>query len=199
VKLLLVNESVEIRELQIRFSFYEDMKAYRQLYDLLFDSLYRFALHYVKSSEAAEEIVSDVFVKLWQISSKLGEIQNLKVYLFTITRNFSLNYITKNFKHPHVSIEDTDVDSAIAINNIEDSFISADLIKQIRNTIQQLPPQSRIIFQLVKEEGLKYREVAAILNISVLTVRNQVAIATRKIGETLPMYLRSSERVAKKI
>lgn len=190
---MLVCDPVDIRDLQTRFSFYEDMKAYQQLYDLLFDGLYRFALHFVKSPEAAEEIVSDVFVKLWQISSKLSEIENLKVYLFAITRNFSLNYITKNFKHPVVSIEDVDVESVMAINNIEESYISADTVNQIRQTIQQLPPQCRIIFQLVKEEGMKYREVAEVLNISVLTVRNQVVIATRKIAAALPEYLRAPE------
>src|SRR5258708_2529674 len=104
---------------------YEDMKAYKQLYHLLFDSLYRFSFHMVKSGEAAEEIVSDVFVKVWQIRSRLTEIENLRVYLFVITRNFSLNYITKSYKNPVVRLEETDVDSTVQVSNIEELYISA--------------------------------------------------------------------------
>lgn len=193
-----MDQSDLIHDLQIRVSLYEDMKAYKQLYDLLSDSLYRFARHFVKSGEAAEEIVSDVFVKVWQMRSKLTEIGNLRVYLFIITKNFSLNYITKNYKNPVVSMDEIDVETSISIINAEELYISADIVNQIRKNIQQLPPQCRIIFQLVKEEGMKYREVASILHISVLTVRNQVAIAIKKIGETLPPYLFTPAKVPRK-
>ena len=178
-----------IQDLQKRIGLYEDIAAYRQLYDLIYNSLYRFSFAFVRSKEAAEEIVSDVFVKVWQIRGRLIEIQNLRVYLFTIAKNFSLNYITKYYKNPVVSLDEVDIQAMVEVKSLEDIFISADLAARIRETIQQLPPQCRIIFQLVKEEGLKYKEVASILNISSLTVRNQVAIAVKKIGETLPAYL----------
>lgn len=165
------------------------MGAYRQLYELLFDSLHRFSYAFVKSNEAAEEIVSDVFIKLWQIRGRLTEIDNLRVYLFTIAKNFSLNYITRHFKNPVISLDEVDLETVIEVKSLEDGYISADLVAKIRQTINQLPPQCRIIFQLAKEEGLKYKEVASILNISTLTVRNQVAIAVRKLAETLPVYL----------
>ena len=184
-----MNEAAVIYDLQRRIALYEDMKAYKELYDLLFYGLHRFSYAFVKSNEVAEEIVSDVFVKLWQISGKLMEIENLKVYLYTIAKNFSLNYITKNYKNAVVNIDSIDIEAMVEIKIIEELYISADIVQKIRQVIQQLPPKCRIIFQLVKEEGMKYKEVAAVLNLSVLTVRNQVAIATRKIGETLPPYL----------
>jgi RNA polymerase sigma-70 factor (ECF subfamily) len=168
------------------------MKAYGQLYELLTDGLQRFAFSLVRSSEVAEEIVSDVFIKVWQIRGKLMEIDNLKVYLYTIAKNFSLNYITRNYKNTVVSLEVLDIEAVIEFNGPAEMCISADLVNQIRRVIQQLPPQCRLIFQLVKEEGLQYKEVAAILDISPLTVRNQLAIGIRKIGETLPVYLQSS-------
>ena len=184
-----MNEAAVIYDLQRRVALYEDMKAYKELYDLLFYGLHRFSYAFVKSNEVAEEIVSDVFVKLWQISGKLMEIENLKVYLYTIAKNFSLNYITKNYKNAIVNIDSIDIEAVVEIKSMEELYISADIVQKIRLVIQQLPPKCRIIFQLVKEEGMKYKEVAAVLNLSVLTVRNQVAIATRKIGETLPPYL----------
>jgi RNA polymerase sigma-70 factor (ECF subfamily) len=186
-----LDQTIAIRELQERIAFYEDMKAYNQLFDLLSGGIFRFTFSLVKSHEVAEEIVSDVFIKMWQIRDRLPEIENLKVYLYTIARNFSLNYITKHYKNTMVSLEELDVEAVIELNGPVEMCISADLIQQIRRIIRQLPPQCRLIFQLVKEEGLKYKEVAAVLGISPLTVRNQLAIAIRKIGEALPTYLQS--------
>ncbi|HEY6900571.1 MAG TPA: sigma-70 family RNA polymerase sigma factor, partial [Puia sp.] len=82
-----------------------------------------------------------------------------------------------------------DVEAMITVGGPAELCISADLVRQIKQVIRQLPPQCKLIFQLVKEDGLKYKEVAAILDISPLTVRNQLAIAIRKIGETLPAWL----------
>jgi len=184
-----LNRTAAIWEIQQRIAFYEDMKAYNQLYELLSDGLHRFSYSLVKSNEIAEEIVSDVFIKVWQIRSKLMEIENLRVYLYTIAKNFSLNYITKNYKNRVISLDTIDVEAVIEVNGPAEMCISADLVKQIRQVIRQLPPQCKLIFQLVKEDGLRYKEVAAILDLSPLTVRNQLAIAIRKIGETLPAYL----------
>jgi len=165
------------------------MKAYTQLYELLSGSLLRFSYSLVKSHEAAEEIVSDVFIKVWQIRAKLMEIDNLTVYLYTIAKNFSLNHITQNSRHKLLRLEHIDVEAVITVSGPAELCISADLVRQIREVIRQLPPQCRLIFQLVKEDGLRYKEVAAILDISPLSVRNHLAIAIRKIGETLPAWL----------
>jgi RNA polymerase sigma-70 factor (ECF subfamily) len=179
----------EIRLLQQKIALYEDMKAYEQLYNLLYPGLVRFAYAFVKSRETAQDIVSDVFIKLWQIRGRLAEIENLKVYVFTLARNFSYNYLTRQLKKAVLSLEDADPEVLITIEDPEALCISADAVEKIRAAIRQLPPQCRIIFQLVKEEGMKYREVAEVLHLSVLTVRNQVAIATKKIVTLLPAGL----------
>jgi RNA polymerase sigma-70 factor (ECF subfamily) len=184
-----LNKPASIWEIQQRIALYEDMKAYTQLYEMLSGSLHRFCYSLVKSNEIAEEIVSDVFIKLWQIRDKLLEIHNLKVYLYTIAKNYSLNYITQNYRYKVVSLEAIPVEAVIAVSGPVEMCISADMIRQIRQVIRQLPSQCKLIFQLVKEDGLKYKEVAAVLDISPLTVRNQLAIAIRKIGENLPAHL----------
>lgn len=184
-----MNDLDHIKMLQQRVALYEDMQAYHALYDIFFNNLKRFCYSLVKSNETAEEIVSDVFIKLWQIRNKLTEIENLKVYLYSIAKNFCLNYITRHFKNPVASLDEMDIEAVISLDNPEELCISADLVHAIQQTIRQLPPQCRLIFQMVKEDGMRYKEVAEILNISVLTVRNQVAIATKKIAETLPRKL----------
>ena len=182
----MLGEADQIRELQQKIALYEDMKAYEQLYGLLAEGLQRFSMAFVKSREAAEEIVSDVFIKLWQIRGRLTEIENLKVYLYTIARNFSYNYLTRNYKRVVLSLDDADPEVFISIDDPEALCVSADAVEKIRQAIRQLPPQCRMIFILVKEEGMRYKEVAEVLHVSVLTVRNQVAIATRKIAGMLP-------------
>lgn len=187
----MLKNTENIKELQQSLCLREDMKAYQGLYEMFFSRLKKFSFSIVKSNEVAEEIVSDVFIKLWQIRGRLMEVDNLTVYLYTIAKNFSFNYITKNYKNPVVSLDKIDVEIFINLDNPEELCISADHIKSIQLTIRKLPPQCRLIFQLVKEDELKYKEVAGILNVSVLTVRNQVAIATRKIAETLPAFIAS--------
>lgn len=187
-----------IENLKERIALYEDMKAYKELYDLLFNGLHRFSFSIVRSKEVAEEIVSDVFIKVWQIRHRLTEIENLRVYVYTITKNFSINYIHRNYKNTSVSIDDMDIEAIIDLGTPEELCISAEMINKIRQAIRQLPPQCRIIFQLVKEDGMKYKEVADVLNISVFTVRNQLAIAVRKLGESLPSYVQSNTHIINK-
>ena len=182
----------KISELQSKIALYDDMKAYQALYEMLFRKLKNYCFSYVKSDEAAEELVSDVFIKIWQIRNRLPEIDNLKLYLYTIAKNFSLNYITKNYKHPVTRLEDMNIEPVISFGNPEELCISADIVHQIRLCICTLPPQCRLIFQMVKEDGFTYKEVATHLNISVLTVRNQVFIATRKLAAIIPGFIFST-------
>jgi RNA polymerase sigma-70 factor (ECF subfamily) len=184
-----MNQNSRICQIQQRIAFYEDMKAYEELYYLFFDDLFRFAHTFTKSDQAAEEIVSDVFIKTWQIRTKLIEIENLRVYLYTITRNFSLNYISKDQRRHVVDVGDSQLELVADLKTPEELCISAEVMNEIRDAIKELPEQCRLIFQLVKLDGLRYKEVASILNISVFTVRNQVAKAVRRIAEALPSHI----------
>lgn len=188
-----MNELAIITQLQQRIALYEDMRAYQELYALLCDRLFRFSHSIVKSREAAEEIVSDVFIKIWQMRNELQKVAALKIYCYTITRNFSINYITRSYKHHTVDIDSLSDHFQAHAPSPEDLLISADMQARIREAIASLPQQCRIIFSLVREDGLRYKEVASILNLSVLTVRNQVAIATRKVAEALPPSLREKQ------
>lgn len=181
-----------IEEIQHRIALYEDMKAYESLYQHMFGPLHRFSFSIVKSPEAAEEIVSDVFIKLWQIRNRLAEIRNLKVYLFTIAKNFSINYLHKNYKNVPYCIDEIDIEPVVSLGNPEEIFISSETIARIMRVIKELPPQCRLIFQLVKEEGMQYKEAAEILNISVHTVRNQLANAVKRIADCLPASIKGN-------
>lgn len=177
----------KIKELQSRIVRYSDMKAYEELYRLLSLDLYKYSHTFIKSREIAEEIVSDVFIKLWKVRLTLSEVDNLKTYLFAAAKNHSLNYISKASKSLVLKLDEMKTEPRSIVMNYspEDVYISNESMNIIRDVILGLPPQCRQIFQMVREEGLKYKEVANILNISTFTVRNQLVIASRKISSAL--------------
>ncbi|MCR6719704.1 MAG: sigma-70 family RNA polymerase sigma factor [Chitinophagaceae bacterium] len=130
--------------------------------------------------------------------NRLTEIENLKVYLYTIARNFSLNYLQRSQKNPPLSLDEVNIEPRVEFGNPEDIFITEELKNRIQVLIGELPPQCRLIFQLVKEDGLAYKEAAEILQVSSLTVRNQLAIAVRKIAAALPeMQQHAKEKIKK--
>lgn len=184
-----MNRLVCISDLQEKIALYDDMKAYRDLCDIFYQQLFRTAYAFVRSKESAEEIVSDVFIKVWQMRARLPKIDNLNVYLYTITKNLCIKYITRQYKNPVTSLDEISFETAIDFNTPEDICISSDVMSKIKTAMDTLPPKCRLILQLVKENGLRYEEVASILDISTLTVRNQLAIAVKRLGKVLPVYL----------
>jgi len=89
-------------------------------------------------------------------------------------------------------------DVLIELKDPSDYCISTELMKRINAAINQLPSQCKIIFKLIKEDGLSYKQVAEIMELSPFTVRNQLAIAVRKMGEILPEYIHESLLDSKK-
>ena len=173
-----------IQYLQLRIARQEDQWAYKELFTSLYSYLLHFAKTLVKAKEPAEEIVSDVFIRVWEKRRDLEKIENLKVYLYITTRNKAFNYLERQKRVATNPLEDITELTSIYLNP-EQLMITADMLALIQRAIDRLPPQCRIIFKLAKEDGLKYREVAEILNISPKTVENQLTIALHKIGKTV--------------
>lgn len=174
-----------LKYLQSRIARFDDQKAYKELFTSLYSPLFLFAKSMVKSKESAEEIVSDVFIRIWEKRRDLEKIDNLKVYLYVSTRNAALNYLSLQKRNSTNPLDEFHAEFTSIYFDPEQLLITADMLALIKKAIDQLPPKCKIIFKLVKEDGLKYKEVAEILNLSVKTVENQVAIALQKIGTTV--------------
>jgi len=182
--------AVNIVELQRRIALYDDEPAYKEVFFTYYTPLLRFARTFVDDRQTAEEIVSDVMMKIWEKRKDLPSISNLRVYLYISTKNASLNYLAKQKKVEIVSIENLNLDFACHSLNPEQLMISAEMMRLINNAINTLPPRCKLVFKLVKEDGLPYKEVADILDISIKTIDNQLAIALRKISEALNIQLK---------
>jgi len=185
----LENKKVDILNLWKRISNDDDDKAFESLFYLLNNALMKFCMMYIHQKEAAEEIVSDVFVKCWTNRKNLVEIQSPDTYLFVAVKNQSLNYI-KKYSHIHlVQIEDTNEIQFVNTFNPQVELEKKELIFKLEQSVEALPQQCRIVFRLIKEDGLKYKEVAEILDISPRTVQTQLFRAMKKLSITLSDYL----------
>ncbi|MBX2924775.1 MAG: RNA polymerase sigma-70 factor [Chitinophagaceae bacterium] len=182
-------------ELQIQYwvervALFNDGAAYEKLFFHYNDSLFNLAVCFVKDEVVAEEIVSDVFINVWRNRSRLPEIENLKVYLYVSVKNLCIKHLTRNKQIADFNLDDLNLESAAATAQTpEDLLVSKEVLKYIHKAIESLPPKCRLIFKLVREDGLKYKEIAQILNISVKTIDAQMAIAAKKITQSLSFLL----------
>src|ERR1700759_5161779 len=95
----------QIQYLQERIACHDDQHAYKLLFTALHPYLYPFARALVKAKEPAEEIVSDVFIKVWEKRKELQKVENLKIYLYVTTRHIALNYLDKQKRKPTRPLE----------------------------------------------------------------------------------------------
>jgi RNA polymerase sigma-70 factor (family 1) len=157
-------------------------QVFKDLYKRYFAQLYLFAVSLVHCNETAEEIVHDVLVNLWRKRNSFSQIENLNTYLYVSVRNLCLNSIRDEGKYRHVDIETLYDEQSHCTVDPESVLISKERLKNLNQVIDQLPIRCKMVFRLVKEDGLKYRQVASVLHISVKTVENQMAIAVKKIA-----------------
>ena len=178
-----------IRLLQQAIACFDDAQAYKQLFLLFYPSLVPFAVSIIRSKELAEEIVSDVFIKVWQRRHQLDKVENLPFYLFTAVKNKCISRLNDPKHKAQIDINDVTFEFKSIYHDPEQKMISAEMIRQIHAAIQDLPPRCKLIFKLVKEEGFKYKEVAQLLQVSVKTVENQMSLAFKKIGTAIKLKL----------
>ena len=173
----------QIKELLVQLAEEQCEKAYKSLFLLLHNRLIEFSAAIVKSQEDAEEIVSDFFIKVWQKRTVLATIENPKLYFFVSVKNLSINRLFANKKIVAPLVEEWDTNINSPFFNPEELMISKEAVAKIMFSVNQLPPKCKVIFKMVKEEGLKYNEVAQLLEISPKTVEAQMAIALRRIKQ----------------
>lgn len=167
-----------------------DTRAFRQIFDALFSNLTKFSFSFVHSKEAATEIVDELFVQLWVKRAEIMKINDLRVYLYTATKNASLNYISKKAKQiePYENLQVQMTDSV----SPEQIMITKEMLQKIKEAIDSLPPRCKLIFKFVREDGLSYCEVAEILGLSIKTIDAQMVIAVARIRAKLMNVIETS-------
>ena len=169
-----------------------DTRAFRQIFDALFSNLTKFSFSFVHSKEAATEIVDELFVQLWIKRADIMKINDLRVYLYTATKNASLNYISKKAKQIEVEPYENLIVQMTDLVSPEQIMITKEMLQKIKEAVDSLPPRCKLIFKFVREDGLSYSEVAEILGLSVKTIDAQMVIAVARIRGKLMNVIETS-------
>lgn len=167
-----------------------DESALWELHKAYFHRLYRFVYAFTGVKESTEEIVNDVFLALWQKRHLLYNIASPEVYLFICAKHKVLKEIKKQKPQTEPLNRLNDFE-CILDRTPHDIMITTELHRRINEAIGALPPRCKLIFSLVKENNLRYREVAALLGLSEKTIENQMGIALKKLSQSVPLSFSS--------
>ena len=189
---VIMMDKAQMSDFQHRIAVSDDQQAFLALHAHFQPLLQKFAYSICRNQQDAEEIVEDVFVRIWVKRKTLDQIHNLKLYLYLATRNFSLNYIRNRHGIQQFDIEAMQVELQDLEPDPQERMVHAEMKNQLREAVNELPLKCKIIFKLVKEDGLKQKEVAELLHLNLKTVENQLAIAIKKLIQTIGKYKEST-------
>lgn len=154
-------------------------KEFENHFKEFYQPLCLFALRYTGELDEAEDVVQQTFADVWDKRQTFSRILNLKAYLFQAVKNRSLTLISK-YDTTQAVEELPDVEDA----SLDEQIHCAERDARLWNAIDKLPPERKKIFLLSKRDGLKYKEIAEELNISIKTVENQIGKALKALRET---------------
>jgi RNA polymerase sigma-70 factor (ECF subfamily) len=154
--------------------------AFQLIFDRYRNHIYKVSMIYVKSPILAEEVVQDVFLKLWFQRKNLQNIRSLESWLFTLAKNLTLNCL-KKIAHEWTVREKWIKSNELSDNTTDYKVINAQYQLFLRQAIDNLPPQQRQVYNMAKEQQLSYEAIGKQLSISPLTVKTHMARALAAI------------------
>ena len=152
----------------------DDQQAFEILMNKYSDILGRYIYSLTHSRETAEEIVQDVFFKIWTMREKLKEVHDFKKWLYTISKNHTLNALRKVIKEK--TEHNAYVKEIYIVEKEENDYRNA-LIQLVENAIMQLPPQQKTAYMLAQYQGHSYKEVGHKMNLSPQTIKKYLQYA----------------------
>lgn len=165
-----------------------DRVAYEQLFKQHYTPLVRFANDIVRDTDTAEDLVQEVFVKIWERKNTIHITTSIKAYLYMAVKNHCLTKLRAEQKHAFM--EDTIAnDLRFSSNSTDEASNTIRLSQHIKAALEQLPPRCAVIFKLSRFEHKTYKEIAEMLELSVKTVENQMGKALQIMRTNLSQYL----------
>lgn len=163
-----------------------DEKAFRQLYDLFSPKIYSLSVLYLKSAIAAQDMVQEVFIKLWIKREELVSIQNLEAWIMVVTRNMVLNELKKKVPEPMEILP-------VAIHNAHPEYklIQKETANIISRAVNNLSPRQKEVYLLSRTEKLTRQEISMKLGLSPETIKEHMHQALKNIRQQLRSSLKS--------
>ena len=155
-----------------------DEQAFEAFMDNYSGTLFHYAYSILRDKEASEELVSDVFMEVWNKRKTLFEIEHLSGWLHTVTYRKAVSWLRHQSGKPaSVSIDDVENFHVGTIEAPDESLILREEINKLYEAIESLPPKCKHVFYLAKISRIPYKEISGILNISVTTINYHIGFA----------------------
>lgn len=156
--------------------------AFAAIFHASRDKLYFFLLKITSSSDVANDMLQDVFIKIWVNRSGLAEVENFSSYLFKMAQNHAYNGMRRMALEKSIlaQLKRDAVETGVPA---EEELMYKQLKEKLKLAIDSLPSQQKLVYTLAKIEGLKQEEIAAQLNISISTIKNHMTRALKSIRE----------------
>ena len=173
----------EVRKLLRQMKELDSQTAFRDFYNMTYDRLFRIAYYYVNQEELSQEIVLDIFLKLWKQRDTLLDVKNIEDYCFILVKNATLNYLEKESKYTPIH-SDSLPEPQEQSYSPEESLISEELFAIYVKALDRLPERCREIF-LLHLEGYDNDAIAKKLSLSIETVKTQKKRAYAYLKENM--------------
>lgn len=159
-----------------------DQKAFDALFEKYRDSLFYYLAKIIKSKETAEEIVLDVFLKIWTGRSAVIEIDHFEAFLFRVARNKAIDFLrqVKKSRLQQTALWEK-IQEKTVIETADQQMLLAEINDSVQRAVAQLSPQRKQVFQLSREQGLTYEQIGRRLHLSTHTVRNHLSASLQFI------------------
>lgn len=159
-------------------------QAFATLFHTYKNKLYGYLYRITESNEITEDIIQEIFLKLWKDKSELIKITQFDGYLFKMAKNQTINAF-KNAARQSLLLAEYFENQDIEVNSTENMIQFDETQKLLKEIVESLPPQQKLIFKLSREQYLKHEEIAEMLNLSPSTVKNHIIQALSTIKHKL--------------
>jgi len=178
-----------------------DVQSFEALYRHLYTRLLKFSIQFTKNKESSEDIIAEVFVRCWENRKNSAHLENLESYFFIAVKNQTIKFLKKNSSFTFIDLVDSGDQLPVYTQTPESLLEQKELHKQLNGAIETLPAQCKLIFRLIKESGMKYKEVAELLEISPRTVQTQLFRAIAKLRVILKpnSFVGNNDQLAEKL
>ncbi|WP_299552461.1 RNA polymerase sigma-70 factor [Seonamhaeicola sp.] len=162
-------------------------KAFKKLFDIYYQDIYVYSKSIIKSTEFAEGIVQDTFLKVWLNRENIDPKQSFKSYLYTIAKNHAFNFLQKAANNKKLR-EEIFYKGKRYANAADRRILEADIERIKNEAISQLPPKRRLIFEMSRYQGKSYKEISEELGISISTVKSQMSKALETLRHLIQVH-----------
>ena len=164
-----------------------DTDSFNLLFNKYYKELCNFSYLIISNKQLAEEVVADVFVKIWQKREDINITTSIKSYLYKSTKNTTISYIRKK-RIDEISLDEMFNVQEVITSNPEDLIIQDETLVQIKDVLSILPTKSKLVFQMHRFNQLKYKDIAEIMNVSVKSVEKHMSKSMKILREYKTKY-----------